>query len=194
MRGIPFIDRARLRKQVEVVRNTYLHGEFKKHDATIVLATDAKVRRLNWWYGTARETTDVLSFPLRDEPRRKPQVPSPFDEDISTLLQNVPFLDPDTGRLMDRFDGALPTITEDLGQIFVAMTYCETIAKEREMNPADYIALACVHGMGHLVGFDHLTDDDYKAMKSAEETVVRAMVSEVGILGAEETFPQSYLS
>ncbi|KAI0567837.1 Metalloprotease catalytic domain containing protein [Gracilaria domingensis] len=208
MRGVSCINRARLKKQtdsnfapnnpdflfgkVEVIRNTFHEGKFKQHEATIILATDAKVRRLNWWYGAGRETTDVLSFPLRDKPRRKPRIPSSFEKDLATLMENVPFLDPDTGELT-HCSRVPPPLTDDLGRIFIAVEYCRQVAKQRQMEHADYITLACAHGMGHLVGLDHQTEDQYKAMKSAEETVLRAVVSEVGLVGDEKAFPQSYL-
>lgn len=168
------------------MRNTLMDGKYRDHDATIILATNAKVRRLNWWYASNRETTDVLSFAIRDEPRRKSRLPSVSEDDISDLIENAPFLDPDTGQL--RYDVSAPKLSKDLGRIFVAVPFCKTIASERRMEHADYITLACVHGMAHLVGFDHQTEDEVESMKKAEEEVVRAVISEVGIVGDANSF------
>lgn len=174
------------------MRDTLLDGKFRNHDATIILATNAKVRRLNWRYASNRETTDVLSFALRDEPRRTSRSLSVSQKDIHGLIQDAPFLDPNTGQL--RSDIHAPRITNDLGRIFVAVPFCKTIAKERSMEHADYITLACAHGMAHLVGFDHETEDEIEIMKRAEEEVVQAVISEVGIVGDVKSFPKSYLS
>jgi Endoribonuclease YbeY len=41
----------------------------------------------------------------------------------------------------------------------------------------DRLSLLCVHGLLHLLGYDHETDEDYEEMVSKEETVLHALSS-----------------
>ncbi|MEX0596203.1 MAG: rRNA maturation RNase YbeY [Candidatus Paceibacterota bacterium] len=60
------------------------------------------------------------------------------------------------------------TIDMTLGEIVIC--YSKALEQAKELNHSiDYeIATLCVHGLYHLAGYDHQTDNDYNEMKSKE--------------------------
>jgi probable rRNA maturation factor len=65
--------------------------------------------------------------------------------------------------------------TEDrtLGEIVIC--YNKALSQSEELGHSiDYeIATLCIHGLCHLVGYDHQTDADYQEMHSKEEDLLR---------------------
>ena len=55
-----------------------------------------------------------------------------------------------------------------LGDIAVGREICEDEAKERGLELRDYVAHLVVHGLLHLVGYDHQTDRDADRMERRE--------------------------
>mmetsp|Transcript_96594 Transcript_96594/g.258259 ORF Transcript_96594/g.258259 Transcript_96594/m.258259 type:complete len:86 (+) Transcript_96594:3-260(+) len=43
------------------------------------------------------------------------------------------------------------------------------------MDPEERINMLLVHGMLHLVGYDHIDDDDYQLMVAKEEEILRLL-------------------
>lgn len=65
--------------------------------------------------------------------------------------------------------------TEDmtLGEILIC--YNKALAQSQELghNIAYEIATLCVHGLFHLAGYDHQTDEDYQVMKTKETELLQ---------------------
>lgn len=76
--------------------------------------------------------------------------------------------------------GAAPILPEpgtaddpaELGDIALAYETCEREAQEAEKPLADHVAHLIVHGVLHLLGYDHIDDADAELMESVE---VRAL-------------------
>ncbi len=114
----------------------------------VELIDDEQMHSLN---NTARHvdsTTDVLSFPALEEikPFTQKNYPNDFDR-----MQNAVIL----GDIAINTDAA-------------ARQAKEFGTGEREIN---YLF---VHGLLHLLGYDHINDDDKKIMREAEERVLAA--------------------
>lgn len=117
-------------------------------EACVVLSSDAHVQELNrTWRGQDRPT-DVLSFPLDPSPLD----PSPPDPGL-----------PDT---------ALNDAPRMLGDIVVAFETTAAAAAELDMPLAHHLSHLVVHGMLHLLGFDHMTDDEAEEMERLEVDVL----------------------
>lgn len=131
-----------------------VYNELKQTDlikAEIVFVDEEKIRKLNQKTRNIDKVTDVLSYPSLDGIKGKiiKSEDYPFDKD------------------------------ED-GSLFIgSIAVCEDVAKrqaeeyghsfEREIN---YL---CVHGLLHLMGFDHIEENDKKEMREKEENIMTVM-------------------
>ena len=116
-------------------------------EISVRLATDDEVQGLNRQYRQKDKPTNVLSFPMVQA------------DLIDTVSQNS-----DDGEVL-------------LGDIILAHGVCEREAAERNITPADHFTHLVVHGCLHLLGYDHMTDDEGDAMEQIE----RDALADLGI-------------
>jgi probable rRNA maturation factor len=90
--------------------------------------------------------TDVLAFPL-------------------TQLTPGSYPEPDPGE---------PPLS--LGDVVIAPDYVRSQATELGVRFEDELALLVVHGLLHLLGYDHLVDEDAEVMETRE----RQLLAQVG--------------
>lgn len=118
------------------------HGDLLTTEATVEisvrLTTDAEVRTLNAQYRHKDRPTNVLSFPMV-----QPDL-------IDTVSQNS-----DDGELL-------------LGDIVLAHGVCTAEAADKGVSPEDHATHLLVHGTLHLLGYDHMDDDEAEAMEEIE--------------------------
>jgi probable rRNA maturation factor len=60
-----------------------------------------------------------------------------------------------------------------LGDIVLALGVCQAEAKDKKIALADHATHLIVHGFLHLLGFDHIEDDDASHMEAIERDVLR---------------------
>lgn len=114
-------------------------------EVSVVLADDAVIRELNRQYRAKDAPTDVLSFAMRESvPEEEVIDGEPGPEQI--LLGDIVI---SVERAREQ--------AEEYGHSF-----------EREMG---YLA---VHGILHLLGYDHENEDDKKIMRRKEEEILKA--------------------
>lgn len=179
---------------------------------TVTLTDNRHMTILNARYALKKMPTDVLSFRLADNGRhsghgKRDKSSLNFEEELQAL-QNAPYLDPQTGELISSHGHnrhLIPEIPNDLGTIFLSVEYCHRIAKTRGMLRQDYLLLATVHGLAHLVGYVHKTRAKYAEMKRAEESLMDVLRKElitddnsiltdcVGESASKRYVPRSYL-
>ena len=116
-------------------------------EISVRLTSDEEVRTLNQQYRDKDKPTNVLSFPMV-----QPDL-------IDTVTQNS-----DDGEVL-------------LGDIVLAHGVCEREAAERNITAADHFSHLVVHGCLHLLGYDHMTDDEGDAMEQIE----RDALADLGI-------------
>lgn len=107
-------------------------------DVVVLLTDNAAVRDLNARFRDKDKPTNVLSFPMV-----QPDL-------IDTVSQNS-----DDGEVL-------------LGDIVLAHGVCVAEAAERGISTADHASHLIVHGTLHLLGYDHITDDEGDAMEAIE--------------------------
>ncbi len=116
--------------------------------AEIIVTDEAEIRRLNAEARGIDAVTDVLSFPSLDGIRgaelRKADFPYETDEDGNIFLGSI--------------------------------VICEKRAREQAeeyghsyMRELHYLA---VHGLWHLLGYDHMTEEDKPEMRAKEEKIL----------------------
>lgn len=116
-------------------------------EISVRLTHDDEVRTLNRQYRGKDKATNVLSFPMV-----QPDL-------LATVSQNS-----DDGEVL-------------LGDIVLAHGVCAAEAADRGIAITDHVSHLIVHGTLHLLGYDHLDDDEGDAMEAIE----RQALSDLGI-------------
>jgi len=62
-----------------------------------------------------------------------------------------------------------------LGDLVIAYPYTSNVAERHNTDLADVFCLLVIHGTLHLLGYDHLTDDDKTEMWSAQADALKTM-------------------
>ncbi len=107
------------------------------------LASDAEMRSLNHQYRGRDIATNVLSFALTaDGAALKADVPQP---------------------------AGAPKL---LGDVVAAYGICASEADDQAKSLADYLRHMVVHGILHLLGYDHETDDEAAQMEGLERDIL----------------------
>jgi probable rRNA maturation factor len=114
-------------------------------EISVRLTTDDEVHALNKQYRGKDKSTNVLSFPM---------VQSDL---LDTVSQNS-----DDGELL-------------LGDIVLAHGVCAAEAAERGISTADHATHLLVHGTLHLLGYDHMTDDEAESMEEIERQALASL-------------------
>ena len=113
---------------------------------SIKLSDNAEVHALNREWRDKDKPTNVLSFPMLD------------DEELDAVLNGT-------------YDA--PEIM--LGDIIMAYETCATEAKEKEIPIAHHATHLVIHGMLHLLGHDHIEDDEAELMEALEVKALASM-------------------
>lgn len=119
-------------------------------EISVALADDALVHRLNRDYRGKDKPTNVLSFPLLDHEDGD----EPGDE---------------TG--MQEEDGA-PIL---LGDVILAHETVAREAAEQGKTFEEHVVHLVVHGVLHLLGYDHETDEDADRMERLEARILEGL-------------------
>lgn len=109
---------------------------------------DARILELNGDFRGKAKPTNVLSWPSEerasDDEGGVPEAPEPGDAD-----------DP-----------------EPLGDIAISYDTCATEAVEAGKPMADHVTHLVVHGLLHLLGYDHIRDGDATLMEATEVRIL----------------------
>ena len=127
---------------------------------SITLTEPAEIEKINKQYRNIDRPTDVLSFPMFE----KEELNNFIEENLKNTDVNM------QGDIIGDIVIYIPKVyekTEEYGHSF-----------EREL------AYMVVHGFYHLMGYDHMEEEDKKIMREKEENVL----SKLGI--KRETTPQ----
>lgn len=146
---------------------------YPHYEVVLALVDDEEIRELNKEYLGKDAPTDILSFPFDDDVVLSPGVlgEPEFDLDdyynLGDMMISVPYVSRRAKEDMrDLADGTLMDDEDDRG-VSKIMSTMKTV---EERIPA-----LVVHGMLHLVGYDHIEDNDYEIMVSKEEEVWREL-------------------
>ncbi len=114
-------------------------------EISVRLTSDEEVHALNRQYRQKDKPTNVLSFPMV-----QPDL-------IETVTQNS-----DDGEVL-------------LGDIVLAHGVCVAEASERGISPEIHATHLLVHGVLHLLGYDHMNDDEAEAMEAIERDALASL-------------------
>ena len=130
----------------------------------LLLTGDDRVRQLNRDYRGEDRTTDVLAFALEESEVAFPRPP----DALPTLGQVPSDALPSLGQVPS---DALPS----LGQVVVSYPQAVRQAAEYGHTVEREVAFLVVHGLLHLLGFDHQRPDDEARMLSKQEAIMTSL-------------------
>lgn len=121
----------------------------KKTELLINFVDLIEIRELNLSSRGIDKSTDVLSFPYLDIEIGKSITPSKYKYDIN----------PETGNVM-------------LGEIYICTEILKKQALEYGHSEKREAAFLALHGLLHVLGYDHIEEEDKKLMRAKEEEIL----------------------
>ena len=109
----------------------------------ILITNQEKVQELNWTYRNKNEPTDVLSFYMIPEPSQK-------KDTFITAPDNI----------------------QHLGEVVISYPQAVIQARENKHTVKKEITVLLIHGILHLLGYDHEKLKDEKRMKPRETAIL----------------------
>ena len=140
-------------------------------EVSIKLSDDNEVHVLNREWRDKDKPTNVLSFPALEDDElqnfRHPRKGGSPSSDI-TMFASVPEMDA-------RLRGNDEQMELLLGDIILAYETCATEAADKGISIADHATHLVIHGMLHLLGHDHIDDEEAEAMEALEVKALASM-------------------
>lgn len=112
--------------------------DYADYDLGILLTTNEVMRSYNNEYRGKDKPTDILSFP--------------YHPDLVAGERIIPETDDD----------------KNLGDIIIAPQFVQDDLERWEQTFEQRMRVLLVHGICHLLGYDHITDEDYVVMHAKE--------------------------
>ncbi len=117
---------------------------------SLLLTMNTQIQEMNKEFRGIEKPTDVLSFPMIEY-----TVPGEFD----FLEERDDCFDPETGELT-------------LGDIVISKEKVMAQAEEYGHSALREYAFLIVHSILHLVGYDHMEEDERKAMEKMQNEIM----------------------
>ena len=135
-------------KQVRAILKKIVAYYGEKRDFSVTFVTDNEIQELNREYREIDAPTDILTFRLDDAP----SFPISFEEEDVDFLNN-----------------------EEMGDIFISLDTMRRNAEEYGVKNEEELSRLLLHGILHLRGLDHKTNDFEKEemLKEQEEVLTK---------------------
>ena len=139
------------KKEYETIVKKVLEKCFKEEKleksklcVTVILTAPNEIKEKNKEFRNIDKETDVLSFPMFEK------------DELAKKIQENDFLYEDM-----------------LGDIVISIEQVEKQAKEYEHSFEREFCYMIVHGFYHLMGYDHIEEEDKKIMREKEEKILQ---------------------
>ena len=119
-------------------------------EVSVTIVDDEEIRSINNEYRGIDKSTDVLSFPFNEF-----STPGNFDD----IEESVDAFNPETGELL-------------LGDIILSTDHIVEQAIEYGHSETRELAFLVVHSMLHLMGYDHMVDEDRVIMEDRQRKIL----------------------
>lgn len=111
-------------------------------DLNILFTTNNTIKKYNKEYRNKDKATDILSFPFYDTLKPGEKIKAKNKDE------------------------------EILGDIIISLEFCKKYSEKNKLKFNDYLLRIIVHGIAHLLGYDHLTDKQFEQMKKFEKKLL----------------------
>ncbi len=134
-------------KKIFSVAEKVLKEDFSNVCVSLNFVSDEEIHRLNKEFRNVDKVTDVLSFPnLNKTPKEK----------LEKFKKSYDF---DEGLLF-------------LGDIVISKNVAKSQAREYEHSLTREVCFLALHGFLHLLGFDHVKEEDEKVMNKIQDKIL----------------------
>ena len=157
IRDVDFPQDILCRMQLAADRSTQCEGVSVPCSVSVRLCSDETIREINAAHRGIDRTTDVLSFPTVIYPKGKTA-----GSCSRTLMMEY---DDETGACF-------------LGDIVIAVPHVFSQAEEYGHSAEREACYLLIHGICHLMGYDHMEEADKKKMRSLEEKILSERLTE----------------
>ena len=132
----------------DVIKTCYKQEKIEnsKLIITITLTTPENIKEINKTYRDIDRATDVLSFPIFEK------------DELDKKIEKKDF-----------------EIEDMLGDIVISIEKVEEQAVEYGHSFERELSYMLVHGFYHLMGYDHIKEEDKKIMRKKEEEVLEKL-------------------
>ena len=113
---------------------------------TVTLTNPENIRKINKEYRNINRATDVLSFPMFEK------------DELEEKIKKNDFKHIDV-----------------LGDLVISIEKVEEQAKEYGHSFERELSYMLVHGFYHLMGYDHIEEEDKKEMRTKEEKILKML-------------------
>ena len=137
-------------KQVRAILKKIVSYYGEKRDFSVTFVTDSEIQELNKEYREIDAPTDILTFRLDDTP----SFPISFEDEDVDFLNN-----------------------EEMGDLFISLDTMRRNAVEFGVREEEELSRLLLHGILHLRGLDHKTNDFEKEEMLKEQEDVLAKLS-----------------
>lgn len=121
-------------------------------EVEVMFVEDEEIREINRENRNVDKVTDVLSFPS-------------LDIEFGEIIDKDKFkaeIDYETGNIM-------------LGSIVICLDQAKRQAEEYNHSLKREVAYLTVHGILHLLGYDHMEEDEKAVMREREEAILNTL-------------------
>lgn len=132
----------------------HMEGVRRKCAVSVRLCDDDTIHEINREFRGIDRATDVLSFPMINYPQ------GVTAGKADKLLRQA---------LDDELNACM------LGDLIISVPHALAQAEEYGHSPEREAAYLLVHGICHLMGYDHIDPDDQRRMRAMEEKILNAV-------------------
>ncbi|MDD4923600.1 MAG: rRNA maturation RNase YbeY [Dehalococcoidales bacterium] len=122
-------------------------------EMSLLVTGQERIHQLNKDYRKIDKPTDVLSFAMQDE------LPSEDGEDFSFIVP--------------------PDGIKHIGEVIISYPQAVIQAAENNHSVDKEVAVLAIHGVLHLLGYDHIKDEEADKMEAREKIILESIVGDL---------------
>ncbi len=115
---------------------------YQDFDLGIWFTTNQTIQRYNKKYRKKDKPTDILSFPYHTDLKPGQEIKVKEDED------------------------------KNLGDLIISLEFAQKDVKKLKKSIVEHLQILLVHGIAHLLGYDHKTQKKYRQMQKFENMLL----------------------
>jgi len=119
--------------------------KYKDFAVSIWLTTNKTIQKYNKEFRHKDKPTDILSFPYHPNIRPGERIKAKNEDD------------------------------RNLGDLIISLEYVKRDALNYDNNTEERLRTLLVHGICHLLGYDHIDEEDYEIMHKQENYILKSL-------------------
>lgn len=135
----------------------FLNIDCKDLEVNVAFVSKLKIKKINNRFRNVNKVTDIISFPFLLKPNVEGMQ---LIEDKLSKKNFAMYVNPETGNVV-------------LGDLYICFAKMKEQAKEYRTGIEREFVYLCLHGLLHLLGYDHIEESDKKIMREKEELILK---------------------